>query len=210
MKRLTAILLVCGVLCVSLTSCGRPSDRIGQESVSAAIESDVQAAPGMNDDNLPSAGDGNAQGLSEDYVYDYQVSMDPIPKEIADLGGPCQGTIHAFPSKIVQGLTQKQIEEDLELKKEVEETIPKVERYLTENIGEQFIVDGLEIRSECDWSWICTEVSTGYQFSISYLRLYSNFDDNHVFLENYYNAQITEEIAPEIEPLIKDVFGECN
>ena len=197
MKRLTAILLVCGVLCVSLTGCGRASDRIGQESVSTATESDE-----------------NAQDLGEDYVYDYQVSMEPIPKEIAELGGPCQGTIHAFPSKIKMGLTQKMMEEDPELKAEVEKRIPEIEQALMENIGGEFKIDGVVALSELNWAWYCTEVSTGHQFSIVYIN--NEYDDqkngwdsslrNLIFFEGYYEAEKTANMTPEIEPFILDVF----
>ncbi|MDE7268991.1 MAG: hypothetical protein K2N81_00785 [Acetatifactor sp.] len=217
MKRLTAILLVCGVLCVSLTSCGRPSDRIGQESVSAAIESDVQAAPGMNDDNLPSAGDGNAQGLSEDYVYDYQVSMEPIPKEIADLGGPCQGTIHAFPSKIRMGLTQKMMEEDPELKAEVEKRIPEIEQALADNIGGEFRVDEVIAEDVLDWYWFCTEIETGYQFRIRYSNYeyftsqteYTITSDNMILFEDYYDEKEAEKVETVYAQVIQKSFGEC-
>ena len=54
----------------------------------------------------------------EGYVYDYQVSMEPIPKEIEDLGGSCVGTMHAFPTRIEKVLTQQEVEKDPKLKED--------------------------------------------------------------------------------------------
>lgn len=57
----------------------------------------------------------------EGYVYDYQVSMEPIPVEITALGGEVCGTIHAYPTEIEVGLAQKAIEENPEWQKMNEE-----------------------------------------------------------------------------------------
>lgn len=68
----------------------------------------------------------------EGYVYDYQVSMEPIPVEIAALGGEVCGTIHAYPTEIEVGLAKKAIEENPEWQKMNEENIEFLKKYLTE------------------------------------------------------------------------------
>ncbi|MCM1113408.1 MAG: hypothetical protein NC399_09160, partial [Muribaculum sp.] len=95
-KSLLAVILAGVILLASFVGCSKPSDVMVQEQASGASGAEVQTTPdhpaGSNAEesqpdgaNLP-ASDGN-------YVYDYQVSMAPIPREIADLGGPCQGTV---------------------------------------------------------------------------------------------------------------------
>ncbi len=201
MKRVTAMLLVCG-LCLSLISCGKLSDQTGQESATAVTESDAAVVSEAEDAN---------------YVYDYQVGMDPIPKEIADLGGPCQGTIHAFPSKIRMGLTQKRMEEDPELKAEVEKRIPEIEEYLAENIGGEFQVEGLFIVDETEWEFFCKEISSGYQFWFRFDNVqyyYRNEENvnivyNNFYLEDYYEPQKTEKKKKDFDKMIAGSFGEC-
>ena len=129
----------------------------------------------------------------EGYVYDYQVSMEPIPKEIADLGGPCVGTMHAFPTRIEKALTQQEVEKDPELKAEVERCTQEVKEALTEEIGGEFEVEIMSMdENRFDWKFFCKEVSTGYEFDIGYTNYkYNNpetmIDDNDVFVKDYYN-----------------------
>ena len=150
----------------------------------------------------------------EGYVYDYQVSLEPIPKEIADLGGPCQGTIHAFPSRIRIGLTEKMMEEDAELKTEIEKRIPEVEQCLKENIGGEFRVDGVDATDDDDWRFFCTRTDTDYQFSILYMiNEYEingiMFNSNIIYHEHYYDKIDTEEVEHTYEDIINNCFEEC-
>ncbi len=205
MKQVTAMLLVCG-LCLSLISCGKLVDQTGQESSDAATESDAAVVPEAED---------------ADYVYDYQVSMDPIPKEIADLGGPCQGTIHAFPSKIRMGLTQKRMEEDPELKAEVEKRIPEIEEYLAENIGGEFQVEGVVVRDDLDWRFFCKETLSDYRFCLRYdntqyfhrdnpdMAAYRAVIGNRVYIDSYSEPQRTENQKSQFNQMISEAFGEC-
>lgn len=211
MKRLTAILLACGIICASLTGCGRPADKVEQESTSAVTES------GIHDDSLPAGANEKTQELNEDYVYDYQISMEPIPKEIADLGGPCQGTIHAFPSKIRRGLTQKMMEEDPGLKAEVEKRIPEVEKALAENLSGEYKVDEIIADDVLAWYWFCTEIGTGYQFRIHYRNYEYTASqteqtvapDNLLVIEDYYDGKKAEQVETIYAQVVQKSFGEC-
>lgn len=228
MKKRQALLLTCVVLCTSLIGCGGqsgqtvPESMITQEIIAqstAALESPVQE--NANQGNAASSSENSIQKeADEEYVYDYQVSMDPIPKEIADLGGPCQGTIHAFPSKIRIGLTEKRMEEDPELKAEVEKRISEFEEFLEKNIGGKFRVDGVSIDTafEAEWRFYCTEIASEFHFTTSYLNFsyYENKQGGDVSLRNleydvagYYNAKATEEQKKLYEAIVFESFGDA-
>ena len=72
--------------------------------------------------------------LSGEYVVDYQLGEEPIPLEIADLGNPCVGTIHAYPSKIDAALSEMMMAEDEGLREKAD--------FLIEEIDELFAAKG--------------------------------------------------------------------
>lgn len=155
------------------------------------------------------------QECPEGYVYDYQVSMEPIPEDIAELGGPCQGSIHAFPSKIAMALTELEMEKDPELKAEVEKRIPEITAALEEEIGGDFVVDGVIVESDSAWTFICTEVDTGYQFELNY----TNFEydaqkngggapENAYTMQFYYDQLESAAIQEELLPILREVYGD--
>ena len=80
--------------------------------------------------------------LSGEYVVDYQLGEEPIPLEIADLGNPCVGTIHAYPSKIDAALSEMMMTEDKVKKEQANYIIGKVDAFLKDE-G----VNNLEYRS---------------------------------------------------------------
>lgn len=209
MKRATAAILICGMLGMQLSGCGKQVDEAVLESTSIMVETELETTS-------KSEAQAEVMQQSEEYVYDYQVSTDPIPKEIADLGGPCQGTIHAFPSQIAMGLTEKKIEEDPELKAEVEKRIPEVEQYLAENVGGEFRVDGVAIRNEFDWELFFTNVESGYQFSLVYsndeyyaVRTGTISRENTLHMENYSDKNEEESINQMVGEVLKCNYGEC-
>ncbi len=73
----------------------------------------------------------------EGYVYDFQVGTEPIPEEIAALGGMVTNTVHAYPSKIIQELTRLEIEENDELREKFEYFEEPTRKYLEEKYGEE-------------------------------------------------------------------------
>lgn len=212
MKQVMAVILAGGMLCAMLTGCSKPPDSMMQQTA-GATEAETQTLPGKLDNEIPtSQTDSGKQSASDgEYVYDYQVSMDPIPKEIADLGGPCQGTIHAFPSKIEMGLTQKMMEEDPELKAEVEKRIPEVEQALKEEFGGEFRVDGVIAVDVLTWDFLCTEVDTEYQFIITYSNYaYSSklSRSNDLYFEDYYDEIESKEVEQDLAGIIVGCYGE--
>ena len=157
----------------------------------------------------------------EGYVYDYQVSMEPIPKEIADLGGTCVGTMHAFPTRIEKALTQQEVEKDPELKAEVERCTQEVKEALTEEIGGEFEVEIMSMdENKFEWKFFCREVATGYEFAIGYTNYkYNNpetmIDDNDIFIYNYYDLNMKKANKSENEKniynILYEIFPEgCN
>ena len=201
-------------LCMALSGCGRQT----LQEVSDSVPSETEQSISDESASTPTEAEHGEiifEEAPEGYVYDYQISLEPIPKEIADLGNPCQGTIHAFPSRIRIGLTEKMMEEDAELKAEVEKRIPEVEQCLKENIGGEFRVDGVDATDDFDWYFSCTEIDTGYQFIMLYWNNeYSARHDgitipNKLYLEDYYDKIETDKVEQVYADIITDNFGEC-
>jgi len=148
-------------------------------------------------------------------VYDYQVSMEPIPEEIAALGGPCQGTIHAFPSKIGMALTELEMEKDPVLKAEVEKRIPEIEAALEAEIGGEFAVDGVIVEDDgLGWGFFCTELETGYQFDLYYANkeyhaIMNNMtsSENVISVEDYYKKERSIDIQEELVQIVKEIYN---
>ncbi len=210
-KRIIGILLVALIMTCTAGGC---ADR---ENI--PIASGTGDAAGTTE-TLPSKdGEGNTADMPgtgecpEGYVYDYQVSMEPIPEEIAALGGPCEGTIHAFPSRIGMALTELEMEKDPVLKAEVEKRIPEIEAALEEEIGGEFVVDGVILLDNLGWYFFCTEVETGYQFDLSYAnKEYDAQKNNRTSTENiintkeYYKAKESIALSEELIPLVREIY----
>lgn len=120
----------------------------------------------------------------EGYVYDYQVSMEPIPAEIAALGGDVCGTIHAYPTRIEIALAQQEIENDAELREQNERNIEGVQQYLADTYGGEFEIEPITTGI---WSYLCTDKNTDKEnvifISPSYVKGRS---DEIVTADNYY------------------------
>lgn len=158
----------------------------------------------------------NAEEISgeapEGYVYDYQVSMEPIPKEIADLGGTCCGTMHAFPSRIMAGLTEQKLENDPELKEEAEKRTKEVKETLENEIGGEFDVQVMEIEDKLTWRFLCTEKATNNQFGLQYFNYEyaypeDKFAENFLSLTSYYALESTMKHGDTINNMIMEIFG---
>ncbi len=214
MKRMKKILAVVLIMCLLLGGCGRQTGASLGESPATTQQEKVTGTEGEAEAGSANEAVNDNKGVNDDsVVYDYQVSQEPIPKEIADLGGPCQGTIHAFPSQIEMGLTRKMIEEDLELKAEVEKRIPEVEQGLEENFGREFQVEIMDIRQKMSWFFLCTELETGYQFVMTYYNFdYAGEDfpmDNKLYLHDYYEKKESEDLQQKFSKMIENSFGDC-
>ena len=211
-KRIIGILLVALIMTCTAGGC--------------ADRENIPIASGTGDvagttETLPSKdGEGNTADMPgtgecpEGYVYDYQVSMEPIPEEIAALGGPCEGTIHAFPSRIGMALTELEMEKDPVLKAEVEKRIPEIEAALEEEIGGEFVVDGVILFDDLGWVFFCTEVETGYQFDLYYAnKEYYAYKRNRDSTENvisvadYYDEKESRALRETLLPQIEEIYG---
>ena len=180
----------------------------GTGDVAGVTESCTGQNTAGNTADVPGTGE-----CPEGYVYDYQVSMEPIPEEIAALGGPCEGTIHAFPSRIGMALTELEMEKDPVLKAEVEKRIPEIEAALEEEIGGEFVVDGVILLDDLGWYFFCTEAETGYQFDLSYAN--KEYDaqknsrtstENVINTEEYYKAKESIVLSEKLIPLVREIY----
>ena len=210
-KRIISVLLAALIMTCTAAGC---ADR---ENVPIASGTGDAAA---TTETLPSKdGEGNTADMPgtgecpEGYVYDYQVSMEPIPEEIAALGGPCEGTIHAFPSRIGMALTELEMEKDPVLKAEVEKRIPEIEAALEEEIGGEFVVDGVILLDDLFWVFFCTEVETGYQFDLyygnkeyyAYIRG-NDSTENIISVADYYEEKESIPLRETLVPVIEEIY----
>ncbi len=156
------------------------------------------------------------EGCPEGYVYDYQVSMEPIPEEIAALGGEVCGTIHAYPTKIKIALAKQEIEKDAELKAQNEKNIKAIKDYLAKTYEGEFEVEPFSLKYE----YMCTELDSEKMFEIfiypSYLE---GINDDVVHLDMYdylesgekYKENLSYIIEKNIqEEYVYDVFCETD
>lgn len=190
MKTKMKLLWMILILAFIVTGCGEKEELETMPPVSLedVINTDVEA----DEEECP-----------EGYVYDYQVSMDPIPEEIAALGGEVCGTIHAYPTQIKKGLVQQEIEEDKELQAENEICIEGVRKYLTEMYGGDYEISPITTGI---WSYVCVDKKTGKEFSVyinpSYL---AGREKDVVTADDFYYEENGFEYAEELNEVIEDL-----
>jgi len=206
MRRKNNALCVLLLLTFFMIGCGKEVDAEDTASNVSAGQTITENASDIQENTIDECPEG--------YVYDYQVSMEPIPEEIAALGGPCQGTIHAFPSKIGMALTELEMEKDPLLKAEVEKRIPEIIAALETEIGGEFVVDGVILKDALSWVFFCTEVETGYQFDLYYANqeYFAQMNerkpiDNVISVNDYYREKESVELREELLPLIKEIYS---
>lgn len=142
----------------------------------------------------------------EGYVYDYQVSMEPIPEEIAALGGDVCGTIHAYPTRIKIALAKKEIENDVELQKQNEKNIAGVKQYLVDTYGGEFEVEPLTTGI---WSYMCTEIATKKSFVIYISSTYiMNISDEIVSVDTYFYEEKSQQYVQKLNSILSDNIQE--
>ncbi len=214
-----ALLLMAGLITGCTSSTDIPVTEQNEVTEVVEVEETTEVTPEAETDvetEVESETDDTTE-CPEGYVYDYQVSMEPIPVEIAELGGPCQGTIHAFPSKIGMALTELEMEKDPVLKEEVEKRIPEIEAALEEEIGGDFTVDGVILNNDLSWEFFCTENETGYQFDLAYANYdyYAKKNDkpelgNYVSVNNYFDEKDSLILRNDLTTQIKEIYKESD
>ena len=147
--------------------------------------------------------------LSGEYVIDYQVREEPIPKEIADLGNPCEGTIHAFPTKIIDALSRIEMEKDPELKEAVEYASNHIIQHLEEETGHTFCLQEIHYLADCwfEFGILNSDTQVQYELGISqckkddrisdqgYMMQYNGQKDSEKTLS--YNRELVESLFPD-------------
>ena len=173
MRRKVSLFIVLMLITLTVVGCGHKKEL---ETPPTLSFEDI-----INEETL---GDEKSEECPEGYVYDYQVSMEPIPKEIADLGGDVCGTIHAYPTRIQIALTKQEIENDVELQKQNEKNIEGVKEYLAETYGGEFEIEPLTTGI---WSYLCTDKNTDKENVIFISPSYVNgWSDEIVTADNYF------------------------
>lgn len=148
--------------------------------------------------------------LSGEYVIDYQVREEPIPKEIADLGNPCEGTIHAFPTKIIDALSRIEMEKNPELKEAVEYASDYITQHLEEETGHTFYLQWINCLMEADlFEFEILDSDTHMQYELDipqckkddwisdegYIMQYNGQKDSEKTLS--YNRELVESLFPD-------------
>lgn len=169
----------------------------------------------IRNDNTLSLEDAIAEATAkeEKYVYDYQVSMDPIPEEIAALGGEVCGTIHAYPVEIMIGLAQKEIEENPEWQKQNEENIEFLKQYLTKEHGGEYEIRPMTSDFSQDEfmsnNYMCTENSTGKEFGVRIFRNpYVELTESDVRNDYYFYVDNAKKYRKDIEESLNEFLGD--
>lgn len=149
----------------------------------------------------------------EGYVYDYQISMKPIPEEVAGYGGEVYGTIHAFPSKIKLELMRRNLNtgEYEDIKVRVKECVKKITEDLEKEYGGEFSAELIDIIEE-SWYFLCVNKSTGDEF----LTIYENYSFyyqkdcfvDYILMDTYMVDEDIREKVRKVENIVDEVFGE--
>ncbi len=175
MKRKISLVVALMLMALTVFGCGKKEEL---ENTPSSSLSDIINEEQVTDEKLAD------EECPEGYVYDYQVSMEPIPAEIAALGGDVCGTIHAYPTRIEIALAQQEIENDAELREQNERNIEGVQQYLADTYGGEFEIEPITTGI---WSYLCTDKNTDKEnvifISPSYVKGRS---DEIVTADNYY------------------------
>ena len=193
MKAKMKLLMMIFMSVFIMSGCGEKQEleTIPQVSLEDIINTDEE----VDDEECP-----------EGYVYDYQVSMEPIPEEIAALGGEVCGTIHAYPTEIKKGLVQQEIEEDKELQVENEICIEGVRKYLTEMYGGEYEISPITTGI---WSYVCVDKKTGKEFSLYINPAYmTGREEEVVTADDYYYEENGYEYAEKLNEVIENLQWE--
>lgn len=184
---LIAIISLLGIMC----GCGKKEE--------------LKPTPSQPLDELISvAGEEESGEFPEGYVYDYQVSSEPIPAEIAALGGEVCGTIHAYPTEIMAALMSKEIENSKELQEQHSRNVQGIEKYLKETYVGEFDIRpiGKEV-----WVYWCKELDTGKEFSLKISPTYSRGSGKKVVSINTYDYEDSAEVYKEgLKQIIEEVI----
>ena len=186
MRRKISVISVLMLMMLAIIGCGKKEEVISMPSPSL---SDIINEEMVSDDECP-----------EGYVYDYQVSMEPIPEEIAALGGDVCGTIHAYPTRIESELVKQEIESNIELKEENEIYLAKVKQYIAETYAGEFEIEPIAINS---WRYVCREKETDKSFVLFINPIYSRYkaDVEIINVDTYFyeeNASVYKETLKNI------------
>lgn len=188
-----AVIIISVILLSVLTGCGE------KEKLKSITYDSVDAVADENTDIVEGE-------CPEGYVYDYQVSMEPIPEEIAALGGDVCGTIHAYPTEIKIALAKQKIENDEELKKQNEKNITAIKDYLSEQYEGEFEVEPFN----AEYEYMCTEEETEKKFKIFISPLFVEDKTKKVVLnDQYYYSENAEKYLSDIEKVLsKEIANE--
>lgn len=170
---------------------------------------ELETTPSQSLDELISIGSETENGeCPEGYVYDYQVSMEPILEDIAALGGEVCGTIHAYPTEIKAALISKEIENNKELQEQHSRNMQGIEKYLKETYGGEFDIKPIEKNF---WEYWCKELDTGKEFSIEVERAFSRgIGKDAISIDRYDYEETAEIYTEELKQIIEEVIIDEN
>ena len=191
MKRRISLVVALMLMALTVFGCGKREEL---ENTPSSSLSDI-----INDEEVAE------EECPEGYVYDYQVSMEPIPEEIAALGGEVCGTIHAYPTKIQIELVKQKIENSEELKEENEAYLAVVRQYLNDTYGGEFEIAPIAIDS---WRYACIEKATDKRFIISINPLYSKYqaDVDIIYIDSYYYEENASVYKEDLNNIMKNMI----
>ena len=196
MKRKISLVVALMLMTLTVFGCGKREEL---ENTPSSSLSDIINEEQVTDEKLAD------EECPEGYVYDYQVSMEPIPAEIAALGGDVCGTIHAYPTKIQIELVKQEIENSEELKEENDTYLAVVRQYLDDTYGGEFEIAPIAIDS---WRYVCIEKATDKRFIISINPLYSKYqaDVDIIYIDSYYYEENASVYKEDLNNIMKNLI----
>lgn len=170
----TCISLMLVLTFLLLVGCGRKNETVTSEIVTESVSQTIT----IEEPILEKAPEG--------YVYDYQVSMEPIPEDVAAFGGEVCGTIHAFPTKIKVEMMRRELEkpENAELKNEADRCAEEIVEALEKEYGGEFTAELMEIKNDF-WYFKCENIENKNAFRVRYENY--GFSDVNKIAENYFD-----------------------
>ena len=195
MKRKISLVVALMLMTLTVFGCGKREEL---ENTPSSSLLDI-----INDEEV------TEEECPEGYVYDYQVSMEPIPEEIAALGGDVCGTIHAYPTRIEIALAQQEIENDVALKEQNEIYLVAIRQYLEDKYGGEFEIEPIATKT---LSYACTEKSTDKVFILLMNPLYGKQSMNitAVNADSYFYEENASAYEDDLNNIIENTIPAQN
>lgn len=198
-NKMKQLLVILGIMFL-INACGEAEELrdVISEDESQEVLEDVQG-------NEEETGN-NSKPSEEEYTYVFQIGTEPIPVEIAELGGERYKEIYEDTTAIQIGLLEKEMEEDPALKEKVNTLVGETEKYLFDEYGKEFEIVPVRFDEYYSmWRLIAKEKSSGEEFTINYVDF---GEEGDVARDGRWEEIIGQHIEQEYSEVVSEIMGE--